>query len=323
MSSQIWLWVGFNIFVLLMLTLDLGVFHRRSHVVSVKEALWWSAFWITLSLVLNASIYWWRGAEVALTFFTGYLLEKSLSVDNLFVFLLILSYFHVAPMYQHRVLFWGIIGALLMRALMIAVGAALIQKFHWILYIFGGFLIITGVKMALQKDEPDIHPESNPVIRLFTRFIPVTTNYHEGKFFVTLQGRHYATPLFIVILMIEFTDVVFALDSIPAVFAITTDPFIVYTSNVCAILGLRALYFALAGVMRLFHYLKFGLALVLIFIGVKMVIAEWYTIPIHLALIVVGGVLVLSVLASLLWPPASEATSTPEPQVPSESKRSS
>ncbi len=305
MSQDILAWVAFNIFILVMLALDLGVFHRRQHVVGVREALLWSALWITLALVFNAGLYVFEGPEAALTFFTGYLLEKSLSVDNLFVFLLIFTYFGVPRLYQHKVLFWGILGALVMRAAMIAVGVTLIHHFHWILYVFGGFLVITGVRMAMQGDE-EIHPDKNPLVRLFTRFFPVTTSYHEAKFFVRLDGRLLATPLLIVVLVVETTDVVFALDSIPAIFAVTTDPFIVYTSNIFAILGLRALYFALAGVMGFFHFLKYGLSFVLVFIGIKMIIADFYKIPVHWALIVVAALLLLSVLASLIWPPAPE-----------------
>ena len=305
MSQDILVWVAFNIFVLAMLALDLGVFHRRQHVVGVREALLWSALWIALALVFNAGLYIYEGQEVALMFFTGYLLEKSLSVDNLFVFLLIFTYFSVPRLYQHKVLFWGILGALIMRATMIAVGVTLIHHFHWILYVFGAFLIFTGARMAMQSDE-QIHPDRNPVVRLFTRFFPVTTSYHESRFFVRLDGRLVATPLFIVVLVVEATDVVFAVDSIPAIFAVTTDPFIVYTSNIFAILGLRALYFALAGVMGYFHYLKYGLSLVLVFIGIKMVIADFYKIPVQWALTVVASLLLLSVLASLIWPPAPE-----------------
>ena len=305
MSQDILVWVAFNIFVLAMLALDLGVFHRRQHAVGVREALLWSALWIALALVFNAGLYIFEGPEAALMFFTGYLLEKSLSVDNLFVFLLIFTYFGVPRLYQHKVLFWGILGALVMRATMIAVGVTLIHHFHWILYVFGGFLVITGVRMAMQGDE-EIQPDKNPLVRLFTRFFPVTTSYHESRFFVRLDGRLFATPLFIVVLVVEATDVVFALDSIPAIFAVTTDPFIVYTSNIFAILGLRALYFALAGVMGFFRYLKYGLSFVLVFIGIKMVIADFYKIPVHWALIVVAALLLLSVLASLIWPPAPE-----------------
>ncbi len=310
MPNEYVIWIGFNVFVVAMLALDLGVFHRQAHEVKVKEALIWSAVWIALAMLFNAGIYFWRGSEVALEFFTGYLIEKSLSVDNIFVFILIFSYFSVPALYQHKVLFWGILGALLMRAILIAVGATLIAKFHWIIYVFGGFLIITGVKMALQKST-DIHPEKNPLVRLFKRFMPVTNEYHGEKFFIKENGRRFATPLFIVLLMVEFTDLVFAVDSIPAIFAITKDPFIVYTSNVFAILGLRSLYFALAGVMGYFHYLKIGLALVLVFVGAKMMMVDIYKIPIGLSLSVVGGILLLSVLASLIWPRRSENIPVP------------
>jgi tellurite resistance protein TerC len=300
MTHQMLLWGSFGTFVLTMLALDLGVFHRQARVVNVKEALRWSAIWIALALLFNLGVYLWYGTDAALAFLTGYILEESLSVDNLFVFLMILSYFSVPPAYQHKVLFWGILGALIMRGLMIAVGTVLIQMFHWLLYIFGGFLIVTGVRMVLRQHD-EVHPEQNPVVRLFTRFMPVTTAYHAEKFFVQLNGRYFATPLFVVLLMIEVTDVVFALDSIPAVLAVTTDPFIVYTSNVFAILGLRSLLFALSGLMALFHYLRYGLAIVLVFIGAKMLLAEVYHIPVHWALAVVMGVLLLSVLASLIY----------------------
>jgi tellurite resistance protein TerC len=315
MTHQMLLWGGFGTFVLTMLALDLGVFHRQARVVNVKEALRWSAVWIALALLFNLGVYLWYGTDAALAFLTGYVLEESLSVDNLFVFLMILSYFSVPPAYQHKVLFWGILGALLMRGLMIAVGTVLIQTFHWVLYIFGGFLIVTGVKMVLRQHD-EVHPEQNPVVRLFTRFMPVTTAYHAEKFFVQLNGRYFATPLFVVLLMVEVTDVVFALDSIPAILAVTTDPFIVYTSNVFAILGLRSLFFALSGLMALFHYLRYGLAVVLVFIGAKMLLAEVYHIPVHWALAVVVGVLLLSVLASLIYhvPEASVPTTDDFPR---------
>lgn len=301
MSSPVLLFVVFNIFVLAMLALDLGVFHRKAHVIKMKEALIWSAFWIALSLLFNLGIYFWRGPETALEFLTGYLIEKSLSVDNIFVFILIFSYFQVPSLYQHKVLFWGILGALIMRAIFIATGVTLIQKFHWIIYIFGAFLILTGIKMALQKDK-EIHPERNPVLRLFRRFMPVTGDYEDGKFFVKKAGRYLATPLFIVLLVVESTDVVFAVDSIPAILAITLDPFIVYTSNVFAILGLRAFYFALAGIMQLFHYIHYGLSAILVFVGGKMLFADIYKIPIGIALGVVAGILLISVIASLVRP---------------------
>src|SRR5215510_1895113 len=316
MLHQVLLWGGFGTFVLIMLALDLGVFHRQARVVDVKEALRWSAMWIALALLFNLGVYLWYGTDAALAFLTGYVLEESLIVDNLFVFLMILSYFSVPAIYQHKVLFWGILGALLMRGLMIAVGTALIQMFHWVLYLFGGFLVLTGVKMALQHQSA-IRPEQNPVVRLFTRFMPVTTAYHAEQFFVRLGGRWFATPLFIVLLMVEVTDIVFALDSIPAVLAVTTDPFIVYTSNVFAILGLRSLFFALSGLMGLFHYLRYGLAIVLAFIGAKMLLAEVWHIPVHVALAVVAGVLLVSVLASLIYPVPAAAIPAPT-EVPEE-----
>jgi tellurite resistance protein TerC len=307
MSHQLLLWGIFNLFVVGMLALDLGVFHRRAHEVRIREALVWSAFWIALSLLFNLGIYFWRDSETALEFLTGYLLEKSLSVDNIFVFLMIFTYFRVPYLHQHKVLFWGILGALIMRALFILVGITLIQQFHWVIYIMGGFLVITGIKMATQKDS-DIHPERNPVLRLVRRLVPVTENYEGGRFFVRRSGRLLATPLFIVVLVVETTDVVFAVDSIPAILAITLDPFIVYTSNVFAILGLRALYFALAGIMRLFHYLPYGLSFILVFVGIKMLLVDIYKIPIGIALGTVAGVLVMSVIASIVFPPKTEGT---------------
>lgn len=269
MATSLFLWIGFNVFVLAMLALDLGVFHRKAHVVKIKEALIWSAVWIALALLFNVGVYYWRGPQTALEFLTGYLLEKSLSVDNVFVFLLIFSYFRVPALCQHKVLFWGILGALIMRTVFIAAGIRLIQQFHWVIYVFGAFLIFTGIKMALQKDK-EIYPEKNPVIKLFRRLMPVTQDHdEESRFFVRKAGRLHATPLFVALLVVETTDVIFAVDSIPAILAITRDPFIVYTSNVFAILGLRALYFALAGIMPMFHYLHYGLSAILVFVGVK------------------------------------------------------
>lgn len=301
MTTDILQWILFNIFVLGMLGLDLGVLHRKAHEVKIKEALIWSVVWIALALLFNVGIYFWRGSQQALEFFTGYLIEKSLSVDNIFVFLLIFSYFRVDPVHQHRVLFWGILGALIMRAIFIAVGVTLIEQFHWVIYIFGVFLVLTGIKMALEKDK-EIHPEKNPILKLFRRFMPTTENYVQGKFFTKLNGRAAATPLFIVLIVIETTDVIFAVDSIPAILAITTDSFIVYTSNVFAILGLRALFFALAGVMKAFHYLHYGLSAILVFIGMKMVLVDIYKIPIVVALSVVAGILIISVIVSILRP---------------------
>jgi tellurite resistance protein TerC len=298
MGDRLVLWIGFNLFVLAMLALDLGVFHRKAHVIKIKEALVWSGVWITLALLFNLGIYLWRGQETALEFLAGYLIEKSLSVDNIFVFLLIFSYFGVPPLYQHKVLFWGILGALIMRAVFIATGITLIEKFHWTIYLFGAILVLTGVKMALQKDRK-IQPERNPVIRLFRRCVPVTEDYAQDKFFIKRAGRYLATPLFIVLIVVETTDVIFAVDSIPAILAITLDPFIVYTSNVFAILGLRALYFALSGVMELFHHLHYGLSVVLVFVGTKMLLTDLYKIPVSIALSVVAGILLVSVMASI------------------------
>src|SRR5512134_776259 len=245
MTDTIWLWVGFNVFILVMLALDLGVFHRKSHVVSLKESLTWTGVWVVLALAFNAGLWHYAGSTKALEFFTGYLIEKSLSVDNVFVFALLFSYFAVPAKHQHKVLFWGILGALIMRAIMIALGAALITKFTWIVYLFGAFLILTGIKMVVKREE-EIHPERNPVVRWSKKLMPVTSDYREDKFFVRENGLRMATPLFVVLLLVEFSDLIFAVDSIPAIFAVTTDPFIVYTSNVFAILGLRSLYFALA-----------------------------------------------------------------------------
>ncbi len=314
MPHEILWFIGFNIFVIAMLVLDLKVFHRRAHEVTIREAVVWTFFWIALSLLFNLGIYFIQDSHTALSFLTGYLLEKSLSVDNLFVFLLIFSYFNVKSKYQHRVLFWGIIGALIMRALFIATGIALMRRFHWIIYVFGPFLIITAIKMAIQE-EREIHPEKNPVLRLFRRLFPITSDYENEKFFVKRAGRLMATPLFVVLLVIETTDIIFALDSIPAILAVTTDPFIVYSSNVFAILGLRAMFFALAGAMQLFHYLNYGVAAILAFVGVKMMLSEVYKIPIPAALGTVGGILLLSMIASLIWPKHEEAV-VPAPTNP-------
>ncbi len=301
MEVSLWWWVGFNVFVLAMLAVDLLVFHRKPHEVSLKEALIWSGIWISLALVFNAGIYFLQGKQLALEFLTGYLIEKSLSVDNIFVFLMIFSFFKVPKKYQHEVLFWGILGALLMRAGFIAGGVALIKNFHWIIYIFGAFLIFTGIKMVLDKDK-EIHPDRSIVLKIFRKFMPVTQGYEDGKFFVEKSGILHATPLFVVLLVVETTDVIFAVDSIPAILAITQDPFIVYTSNVFAILGLRALYFALAGIIQLFHYLHYGLSAILVFVGTKMLIADIYKIPIGLSLCVVAALLLLSIGASMIWP---------------------
>lgn len=319
MHHAIWLWAAFIAFILGLLALDLVVFHRKAHEIRIREALLWSLFWIVLSLLFNVGVYVFSDLKTALEFFTGYLIEKSLSVDNLFVFLLIFSYFKVPAKYQHRVLFFGILGALIMRGLLIALGVTLIREFHWILYLFGAFLVFTGVKMAFQKEVGEIHPERNPLVRFFRKIAPVTPGYHEGNFFTRAGGKTFATLLFIVLIVVETTDLAFALDSIPAIFAITTDPFIIFTSNVFAILGLRALYFALAGLMDLFTYLKFGLSIILAFIGLKMIIADIFPIPIGIALGIVAAILAVSIIVSLLRPqkpPLAEAQNTPDPERP-------
>lgn len=295
------LWLAFTGFVLAMLALDLGVFHREAHEVGLKEALGWSVTWVALALLFNLAIWKWYGPTRGLEFLTGYLIEKALSVDNIFVFVVIFSYFGVAKPLQHRVLFWGILGALVMRAAFILAGAALLARFHWIMYVFGGILILTGIKMLLQS-ETKIEPEKNPVLRVFRRVVPIAPEYDGAKFTVVRDGRRYATPLLAVLVLIEATDLVFAVDSIPAVFAVTRDPFIVYTSNVFAILGLRAMYFLLAGVMHKFHYLKAGLALVLVFVGGKMTTAEIWKIPIGVSLLVVAAILAVAIAASLARP---------------------
>jgi tellurite resistance protein TerC len=305
--NSLWGWVGFNVAILAILALDLGVLHRRSSKVSLKEAGIWSAVWVALSLCFAFAVYQTMGKESGLEFLTGYLIEYALSVDNIFVFVLIFTYFQVPEKYQHRVLFWGIIGALVLRGVMIVAGSALVTRFAWTLYIFGAFLVFTGIKMALQKDENAYNPERDPVLRLARRIIPVANDYHGDKFFirqpVTGGGtRLAATQLFIVLLIVDTTDIIFATDSIPAIFAVTRDPFIVYTSNICAVLGLRALYFLLAGVVDKFVYLKLGLSLVLIFIGGKMLLEHFVHLPIVASLGVVGAVLAASILASLRWP---------------------
>ena len=295
------LWIGFALFVVLMLVLDLAVFHRRAHVVKPREALIWSCVWIGLSMLFAALLSQWMGREQSLAFLTGWVIEKALSVDNLFVFIVIFSYFSVPPKLQHRVLFWGIVGALVMRALFIFAGASLLQRFHWLLYVFGVFLVITGLRLLLLHED-DVHPEQNPVLKLVRRYVPSVSDYRGASFFVHEGGRRLATPLLFVLVTIEVTDIVFAVDSIPAVFAVTQDPFIVFSSNIFAILGLRALYFVLAGVLGKFRFLKVGLALVLMFVGAKMLIEHWYEIPVGLSLGIVGILLGGSVGASMLLP---------------------
>jgi tellurite resistance protein TerC len=308
------LWIGFTLFVITMLALDLGVFHRTAHAVSVREAFVWTAIWITLALAFNVGVYVWFGAERAFEFLTGYVIEKALSIDNIFVFLVVFSAFAVPVAFQHRVLFWGILGALVMRAMFIVLGAALLQRFHWVIYIFGAFLVCTGIKLLIQRTD-EVHPERNPLFRLFRRCVPAVHDYRGGHFTVVVSGKRYATPLLLVLVAIETTDLVFAVDSIPAIFAVTKDPFIVYTSNIFAILGLRALYFALAGMMGKFHYLKVGLSLVLVFVGVKMLLAGFYTIPILASLGVIVALLAGAVVAShlrLAMQPSLPVHSPPE-----------
>lgn len=304
-GNSTWLWIGFSVFIALMLSLDLGLLNRKAHKIKYREAVIWSAVWVSLAMVFASLVFWYQGTVRGLEFLTGYIIELSLSVDNLFVFLLIFSYFKVPAKYQHRVLFWGVLGALVMRLTMIFIGAALIDRFHWIIYIFGGFLIYTGIKM-FRQEELDIQPEDNPMVHLLTRFVPITRHYEEQKFFTRVNGRRTGTLLLLVLIVVEFTDLVFAVDSIPAIFAITTDTFIVYTSNVFAILGLRSMYFLLAGVVEKFQYLRMGLAIVLTFIGVKMIASFYIHIPIWLSLTIVATVLLGSVAASLLWPKDAE-----------------
>jgi tellurite resistance protein TerC len=300
--DNLWLWVGFNLLILLLLALDLGLLHRHAKAISLREAAWWSVIWVVVALVFNVAVWLWYGPAEArsargLEFLTGYLIERALSVDNIFVFLVLFQYFGIEPRYQYRVLFWGILGALIMRGAMIAAGVALIATFHWLLYVFGAFLLWTGGRMLIHKPE-DFHPEQNPVLRWARKYLPVTKNYEGQKFFVRDRGIWRATPMFLVLLVVETTDLAFALDSIPAIFAITQDAFVIYSSNVFAILGLRALYFLLAGIMPMFRYLSVGLSVVLMFIGLKMLVEKWLQISTAVSLGVVVGVLLVSVVAS-------------------------
>lgn len=295
------LYVGFILLVLFLLALDLGIFNRTPHVVKVSEAIGWTVFWISLAMAFNVFVYYQKGPVAAGEFLAGYMLEQSLSVDNIFVIILILKYFKVAPQYHHKVLFWGIVGALLMRGIMIGLGAALIAAFHWIFYVFGAFLIFTGIKMAFSSED-DAELEGNFVVRYARRHFRITDSYHQERFSIMKDGIRWFTPLFLVVLVVEFTDLIFAVDSIPAIFAVTNDPFIVFTSNVFAVMGLRSLFFAVVGVMGIFHYLKYGLSVILTFIGVKMFIQDWYHITIDVALGVIAGVLALSIIASVMFP---------------------
>jgi tellurite resistance protein TerC len=299
--TPVWLWVAFGAIVVFLLALDLGVFNRKAHEVKLKEALGWTAVWILTALIFNVGIYVWKGHQPAAEFLTAYVIEKALSVDNIFVFIIIFSYFHVGKKYQHKILFWGVIGAVLMRAVFIGAGVAVIDRFAWVMYVFGAFLVFTGIKLAVKKDEK-IDPENNIGVRLLKKVMPVTHSADHGHFFTRINGKLHATTLFVALVVVEMTDLIFAVDSIPAVLAVSRDPFIAYTSNIFAIMGLRSLYFALAGVMDLFHYLRFGLAVILVFVGVKMLIAEHYHFPVMVSLGVILGVLTASVAASLIWP---------------------
>jgi tellurite resistance protein TerC len=312
MATNIWFWVGFIVFVLVMLALDLGVFHRKAHAVRPREAAIWVAVWVSLALVFAAGLWWLEGSQIALTFLTGYVIEESLSVDNLFVMVVIFNYFRVPAESQHRVLFYGILGALVMRGLFIGAGAFLLARFHWILYVFGAMLVITGVRMLFKQDE-EFDGERNFIVRQVRKRVPLTLQYDGIKFFTNVEGRNVATPLFLVLVLVEFTDLIFAVDSIPAIFGITQDPFIVFTSNIFAILGLRSMYFLLAAVVEKFYLLKYGLAIILTFIGVKMLGESFFHIDILISLAVVVGLLILSIVASMIWPRPEEA---PEPMRP-------
>lgn len=302
MGESIYFWIGFHVFIFIMLALDLGVFHKHTHKIPVKEAVAWVVVWVVLALVFNLFIYFELGKIKALEFLTGYVIEYSLSVDNIFVFILIFSYFSVKPQYQHKILFWGIMGALVMRGIFIFTGVALINRFHWIVLIFGGFLVFTGIKMLFDK-ESEVDPEKNVIVKFFKKYFPVTHTIEGDKLFVIHNKKLFATPLFLVLIIIETSDLLFAVDSIPAILAISQDRFIVYTSNIFAILGLRSLYFAVAGIMGLFHYLKVGLAFVLTFVGLKMLLAFFkIEIPIVLSLLIIVGILLVSILASVILP---------------------
>jgi tellurite resistance protein TerC len=296
----VWLWVGFGLLVVVMLALDLGVFHRKTHVVQFKEALVWSGIWIALALAFNYVVYLTQGPAAGIAFLTGYLIEKSLSVDNVFVFLIIFAYFRIDRAYEHKVLFWGILGALVFRAIFIALGITALERFHWMIYVFGGLLIVTGARLWFEKDK-EIHPDRNLVVRAFKKIMPTTMD-GSGRFFVREGGRWAATPLFIALIVVETSDIIFAIDSIPAILSITTDPFIVYTSNVFAILGLRSLYFALAGVLRLFHHLHYGLSAILVFVGLKMVASDYVKVPVLTSLGIIALILALAIAASMIFP---------------------
>lgn len=307
MTSTWLIWVGFNVFVLAMLALDLGVFHRDDHEVTGKEAAVWTVVWVLVALLFGGVVLWWKGPDVALQYLTGYLIEKSLSADNIFIFLLIFTYFKVPAAYQHRVLFWGILGALIMRGALIGVGTTLLTQFHWLIYVFGAFLVFTGIRLVSQTDAA-VDPGKSGVVKFVRRFVPVTDQYEGHNFFVRRNGRLMATPLFIVLAIVESSDLMFAVDSVPAIFAITTDPFIVYTSNVFAILGLRSLYFLLANIMGKLRFLKVGLAIILTFVGAKMLLVSVVHIPALVSLTVIAAILTVTIGASLLFPAPSTET---------------
>jgi len=302
MSIDTVIWIVFASIVIVSLVVDLGVFNRKPHAISFKEALIWSCVWVSLALLFNVGIYFWKGSEAAITFLTGYLIEESLSIDNLFVFIMIFSYFKIKPLYQHKILFWGILGAIVMRAIFIFVGIALINRFHWIIYIFGVFLVFTGIRMAFGK-EKEIHPDGNIIIRLSKKIFPITHDTGTGKFFTVQNGKRFATPFLLTLIFVEFTDLVFAVDSIPAILAITRDPLIVYTSNIFAILGLRSLYFLLSKVFEKFYYIKYGLGIILTFVGVKMTISSFFKVPVSVTLLVVAVTITMSIVISFLFPP--------------------
>ena len=313
MATNVWFWVGFIAFVLAMLALDLGVFHRKAHAVKPREAGIWVAVWVSLALLFAGGLWYFEGRNVALTFLTGYVIEESLSVDNLFVMVVIFNYFRVPAESQHRVLFYGILGALVMRGLFIGAGAWLLERFHWILFVFGAMLVITGIRMLFKHDE-EFEGEKNTIVKLVRRHVPLTMDYHGTKFFVPVDGKRVATPLFLVLILVEFTDLIFAVDSIPAIFGITRDPFLVFTSNIFAILGLRSMYFLLAAVVEKFYLLKYGLALILTFIGVKMLGEPFFHIDILISLAVVLGTLLASIAASMMWPKPEHAPEVVRPE---------
>jgi tellurite resistance protein TerC len=301
-ATNIWFWIGFIAFVLAMLALDLGVFQRKVHEVKPREAAIWTAVWVALALLFAGGLGFFHGSEPALTFLTGYVIEESLSMDNIFVIVLIFDFFSVPKAYQHRVLFYGIVGALIMRGIFIALGTALLSRFEWIIFVFGGMLVVTGVRMAFKHDE-SFDADQNPIVRIVRKVFPLTNDFHGKHFFTVENGRKMATPLLLVLVLVEFTDLIFAIDSIPAIFGVTRDPFIVYTSNIFAVLGLRSLYFLLASVIERFHLLKYGLAIILTFVGAKMLAEHWIHVPILVSLAVIVGVLAIAIVASLIWPP--------------------